>query len=161
MIALADVGISVSNAKISAQWWKDKVGFHVFTLGGEGGHAVMIAPPGDRFVLHLCEGFERVEPGNTGVAFITDDIKGQVARMNEAGVRFSQPLAKQAWGHNAKFLDPDGNEFWLLEAPAKMIRETKANVAKGAKKAATPKKARKPAPRKSPSRGRTASRSRR
>ncbi|MEA3202203.1 MAG: lactoylglutathione lyase [Thermoplasmata archaeon] len=144
MMALADVGIAVSNAKVSAQWWKDKVGFEVFVLGGSG-HAVMIAPPGDRFVLHLCEGFERPDPGNTGVAFITDDIKGQVARMEKGGVTFSQPMKKHAWGRNAKFLDPDGNEFWLLEAPAKMIRETKANKAKpGGRKAAkkAPKKAR-------------------
>jgi catechol 2,3-dioxygenase-like lactoylglutathione lyase family enzyme len=128
MIALADVGVSVTNAKASAQWWKDKVGFEVFTLGGSG-HAILVAPPGDRFILHLCEGFERVEPGNTGIAFMTTDIAGMVGRMLAKGVAFPEPLKKQEWGGSAKFADPDGNVFWLLEAPEKMIRDTLRNVA--------------------------------
>lgn len=184
MIALADVGVAVTNAKVSAQWWKDKVGFHVFTLGGEDGHAVMVAPPGDRFVLHLCEGFERVDPGNTGIAFVTDEIQDWVARMEKNGVKFPQPLARAEWGGHAKFEDPDGNVFWLVEGPRKLIRDTVANVApdgagsggrkaprkaakraggKPAKKPAkkATKKATRRAPRKSSSRGRTASRSRR
>lgn len=120
MIALADCAVTVSNAESSARWWKEKVGFRVHTIGGTG-HAVMIAPPGDRFVLHLCEGFGAVEPGNSGIAFVTDDIDGVVGRMTSAGVEFPEPLKKESWGSMAKFADPDGNVFWLLEATRRFI----------------------------------------
>jgi catechol 2,3-dioxygenase-like lactoylglutathione lyase family enzyme len=124
MLALADVAIVVSDAQKTADWWTQKLGFATKTIGEPGGHALMVAPPGERFVLHLCEGFDRVEPGNTGIAFITDDIDGTVRRMTEAGVEFPEPLRETSWGGVAKFADPDGNVFWLLAAPAGMIRET-------------------------------------
>jgi catechol 2,3-dioxygenase-like lactoylglutathione lyase family enzyme len=123
MIAFADVGVSVSNAKATAQWWKDKVGFAVHVLEGSG-HAILVAPPGDRFLLHLCEGVEPVEPGNTGIAFMTDDIEPVVRKMEKAGVRFPEPLKMEAWGGHAKFADPDGNIFWLVSSPSVDVRAT-------------------------------------
>lgn len=156
MMVLADVGIAVSDAKLSARWWSEKLGFGVHHLEGSE-HAVLIAPPGERFVLHLCEGFETVEPGNTGIAFMTDEIDALVARMQAAGVRFPEPLKKEAWGASAKFADPDGNVFWLMGSPRAFIRKAVALRAPllasgGAKKRAaktpTKKKARKTSPRK-------------
>jgi catechol 2,3-dioxygenase-like lactoylglutathione lyase family enzyme len=122
MIALADCAIVVTNAKESARWWKEKVGFGVHEVGS-GGHAVMVAPPGDRFVLHLCEGFGAVEAGNSGIAFVTDEIETMVKGMEAAGVAFPEPLTKESWGSFAKFADPDGNIFWLMEAPRAFIRK--------------------------------------
>lgn len=122
MLTLADVAVTVTNAKTSADWWVQNLGFGVHTVGEPGGHAIMVAPPGDHFVLHLCEGFEPVEPGNTGIAFVTDAIETLVARMVAGGVRFPQPLTRESWGAMAKFADPDGNVFWLLEAPTAFIR---------------------------------------
>jgi len=122
MLAIADVAVTVSNAKTAAQWWKEKLGFETYTVGQAGGHALMVAPPGERFLLHLCEGFEAVEPGNTGIAFVTDDLEGLVKRMESAGVVFPAPLQKEEWGGMAKFADPDGNVFWLLGAPTAFIR---------------------------------------
>ena len=121
MIALADCAVSVSDATATADWWAENFGFDVHIVGGSG-HAVTVAPPGDRFIVHLCEGFEPVEPGNTGIAFVTDKIGPLVARLKSAGVRFPQPLKKQPWGSMAKFADPDGNVFWLLSAPPTFIR---------------------------------------
>jgi catechol 2,3-dioxygenase-like lactoylglutathione lyase family enzyme len=123
MIALADVAIVVSNAKTAAAWWRKNLGFSEFIIGGTG-HAILVAPPGERFVLHLCEGFAPMEPGNTGIAFITDDMDGLVARMVKGGVSFPEPLKAEKWGKMAKFADPDGNIFWLLEAPTAMVRDT-------------------------------------
>jgi catechol 2,3-dioxygenase-like lactoylglutathione lyase family enzyme len=123
MLAIADVAIVVSNAKTSEKWWKEKLGFASFTIGG-GGHAVLVAPPGDRFVLHLCEGFAPVEPGNSGIAFVTDEIEALVRRMTDAGVSFPEPLKRESWGQAAKFADPDGNVFWLLGVPSAMVRDT-------------------------------------
>jgi uncharacterized glyoxalase superfamily protein PhnB len=123
MIAIADVAVVVSNAKESATWWKRNLGFATFTVGGTG-HATLVAPPGERFVLHLCEGFAPLEPGNTGIAFVTDEIEQLVARMTDGAVQFTEPLRKEKWGRFAKFADPDGNVFWLLEVPTKMVRDT-------------------------------------
>lgn len=123
MIALADVAVVVSNARASARWWQKAVGFASHTIGGKG-HAILVGPPGERLILHLCEGFAPLEPGDTGIAFITDDLTTLATRMSKHGVRFPSPPQKQAWGSMAKFEDPDGNIFWLLEVPTAMVRAT-------------------------------------
>ncbi len=130
MIALADLAVVVSDAAASARWWNEKLGFAVHTVGGSG-HALMVAPPGDRFVLHLCEGIAPVEPGNSGIAFMTDDLEQLVLKMRAAGVEFPEPLQRQSWGASAKFADPDGNIFWLLGAPAAFVRSEAALRAPG------------------------------
>lgn len=131
MLALADVAVTVKDRKASASWWNEKLGFGVYTLDGPGGHAVLVAPPGERFVIHLCEGFEAVEPGNTGIAFMSDDLEREVRRMEKAGVTFTEPFQKTEWGGSAKFADPDGNVFWLVGAPASFIRrETRRRAAR-------------------------------
>ena len=135
MLALADVAVGVRDAKASARWWHETMGFETHTVGAPGSHALMVAPPGDRFVLHLCEGFEPVEPGNTGIAFVTDEIEAWVARMQAAGVRFPQPLTRTDWGGSAKFADPDGNIFWLVGAPTAFVE---AEVGRRAGKVPTP-----------------------
>jgi predicted enzyme related to lactoylglutathione lyase len=122
MLAFADFAVTVSNAKTSADWWQQKLGFGVHTIDGPKGHAVLVAPPGERFLLHLCQGIEPVEAGNSGIAFMTDDIEQDVRRMESEGVVFTEPLKMQSWGGSAKFADPDGNVFWLLGAPTKFIR---------------------------------------
>ncbi len=121
MIALADCAVAVTDAKASARWWTEKVGFAVHTVGN-GPHAVVVAPPGDRFVIHLCEGFEKPEPGNTGIAFVSDDLEPRVRRMEAAGVVFAEPMSVGPGGARAKFADPDGNIFWLIGAPTAFIR---------------------------------------
>jgi predicted enzyme related to lactoylglutathione lyase len=121
MIALADCAVAVTDAKAAARWWNEKVGFAVHTVGN-GSHAVVVAPPGDRFVIHLCEGFEKVDPGNTGIAFVSDDLEERVRRMEAAGVAFPEPLHSGDWGARAKFADPDGNIFWLIRAPTAFIQ---------------------------------------
>ena len=74
-------------------------------------------------MLHMCEGIAPVEPGNTGIAFITDEIDAMVERMVDAGVEFPEPLKRETRGGRAKFSDPDGNVFWLMEAPKSMVQE--------------------------------------
>ncbi len=129
MLALADFGVTVKDARATARWWQEKMGFSTHTVGGEGNHAVMVAPPGERFLLHLCEGFDSVEPGNTGIAFVTDELEAQVQRMEAAGVRFPERTRKESWGGRAMFADPDGNVFWLIGAPADFIRRETQRVA--------------------------------
>jgi catechol 2,3-dioxygenase-like lactoylglutathione lyase family enzyme len=131
MIAVADVAVMVKDARASAAWWREKVGFDVQMIGAPDGHAVMVAPPGDRFFVHLCEGFAELEPGNTGIAFVTDDLAGTVRRMEGAGVRFTDRPAIRGTGGMAKFADPDGNVFWLIGAPTAFIRAQTRRKARG------------------------------
>jgi catechol 2,3-dioxygenase-like lactoylglutathione lyase family enzyme len=123
MIAIADVAVVVSNAKASAKWWTENLGFATYTIGGTG-HATLVAPPGERFILHLCEGFAPLEPGDTGIAFVTDEMDELAERMAKGGVQFPVPPTKEEWGTMAKFADPDGNIFWLLDVPTSMVRAT-------------------------------------
>jgi catechol 2,3-dioxygenase-like lactoylglutathione lyase family enzyme len=145
VIALADVAVVVSNARLSAKWWTKHLGFATTTIGGSG-HAVLVAPPGDRFVLHLCEGFAPREPGDTGIAFVTDELDALVKRMLEGAVPFPEPLHKESWGSMAKFADPDGNIFWLLEVPTKMVRATARSRAPMVRPAPPRKRARQRSP---------------
>ena len=159
MIALADCAVTVSNATEAARWWTEKLGFAVHRVGGTD-HAVMVAPPGDRFILHLCEGFEPVEPGNTGIAFVTDDLDGMVQRMEAAGVEFPQPLTKESWGAMAKFADPDGNVYWLMGAPTALVRAESKRRAPVAARSAAAARSRRATGQSRPSAGRRARRRR-
>lgn len=130
MIAIADVAVSVKDAKASAAWWAEKMGFESHTLEGPKGHAVMVAPPGERYVLHLCEGFEPVDPGNTGIALVTDELDDCVRRLEAGGVTITERHRNDPdWG-SVKFADPDGNIFWLLGAPTPFIRAQTAKRAR-------------------------------
>ncbi len=123
MIALADVAVVVSNAKASAKWWTKNLGFSTYTVGGAG-HAMLVAPPGDRFVLHLCEGFAPLEPGDTGIAFLTDAMDAMVARMARGAVS-SQNL--QGKRHGARWQSsptPTGTSSGSSRRPPPMVRAT-------------------------------------
>jgi len=129
MLRLADFAVTVTDAKKTARWWEEKLGFRIHTIGPPGGHAIMVAPPGERFLIHLCEGIESVESGNTGIAFMTDEIEKQVRSMELVGVQFPEPLKMESWGGSAKFADPDGNIFWLLGAPTGFVRQESTRLA--------------------------------
>jgi catechol 2,3-dioxygenase-like lactoylglutathione lyase family enzyme len=120
MLAFADVAVTVTDAQASAEWWNEKLGFAIHTIGPPGSHAVVVAPPGDRFLLHLCEKFEAVEPGNTGIAFVTDDLIADVKTLEAAGVEIVE--RSDDGGSTVKFADPDGNVFWLIGVPTEFIR---------------------------------------
>ena len=119
MLDLATVAVVVSRpAKKAAEWYRDKLGFEI---GGEvEGHWVVVAPKGKTGApkgpwhgIHLCEGDE-LEPGNTGILFLTDNIEAAYRELKAKGVKFTHELTKESWGTYAMFSDPDGNEFWLM-----------------------------------------------
>lgn len=105
------VAIVVSDGKRSAQWFKEKLGFEI---RDQEGHWITVAPKGSPLVIHLCEGDE-LDPGNTGFGFYSKDVAKEEADLRKKGVKFTQPTKKEAWGTNAMFADPDGNEFWILQ----------------------------------------------
>ena len=101
------VAVMVSDAKKSAKWYKETLGF----LTSEEGHWVTAWPKGAEWKLHLCEG--KLEPGNTGIGLYSADLKRDVAKLKKKGVKFAQDYTKTEWGEIAKIEDPDGNVFWM------------------------------------------------
>ena len=107
--SIMDVAIVVSDAKKSAQWYKEKLDLEV---RDNEGHWITVAPKGSSVLLHLCE-TTPLEKGNTGIAFSVDDIDRAYTEMSGKGVEFTAKPKKTEWGTYAMFKDPDGNEFWL------------------------------------------------
>ena len=120
-IRAVSVAVAVSDRKKAARWYVDTLGFRVFDDDPE--HWTTVGDRSGKFRLHLCEVAghgkkpPRSELGNTGILLVTTgSFAATCARLKRKHVRFSMPPRKLPWGWVAKFLDPDGNEFWLNPA---------------------------------------------
>jgi catechol 2,3-dioxygenase-like lactoylglutathione lyase family enzyme len=113
------VAIAVSGRKKSAKWYVATLGFRIYDDDPE--HWTTVGDRSGKFLLHLCELNDRPgkkppksEVGNTGILLeTTEPFARACARLKRRKVRFSMPPKEYPWGWVAKFLDPDGNEFWL------------------------------------------------
>lgn len=106
--SIGDVAIMVADGRKSAEWYREKLGFKIFSSEG---HWITVGPANATTVLHLCEG--DLEPGNTGVGFVVEDIQKTYEELSSKGVEFTKKPADEGSGMYAMFKDPDGNEFWL------------------------------------------------
>jgi predicted enzyme related to lactoylglutathione lyase len=102
------VAVMVSDGKKSAAWYRDRLGFEVST---DDEHWVTAWPKGAGWKLHLCEG--KLEPGNTGISFYSEDVKKTVDDLKKRGAKFSMDYTKSEWGEMAQLKDPDGNLIWI------------------------------------------------
>src|SRR6266545_3664177 len=109
---LTTIALVVSDAKKSAKWYTEKLGFEIREHQG---HWITVAPKKENFAFHLCEGFYPLEPGNTGISFTTKDAKKEEESLRKLGVQFTTPTTKEDWGTYAMLKDPDGNEFYISE----------------------------------------------
>ena len=58
--------------------------------------------------------------GTSSFIFDTDDISASYRDLKEKGVVFTEKPTMQAWGRlQARFVDPDGNSFILMERAGK------------------------------------------
>jgi catechol 2,3-dioxygenase-like lactoylglutathione lyase family enzyme len=103
------VAVIVSDAKRSAKWFEDALGFK----SSNGGHWVLVWPEGSTSKIHLCEGDP--EPGNTGIAFYVKGAEKMGESLKKKGVKFTRDVKKLDWGTTGMFADPDGNEYHLIE----------------------------------------------
>ena len=130
---VGSAAILVRDARKSAQWYRDKLGFEIVGIKG---HTVFVRPGGSQDVLlHLCERCDdrgNDQPGGrTGIwlrcgklMLRKDESSGRVipssnpanvektySELKLNGVEFSQELTSTSWGKMAILRDPDGNEF--------------------------------------------------
>jgi len=119
-----DVAVVVSDAQKAKRWYVEKLGFKVAL---EKGHAIVVSPnvEGNSLMLHLCgDNFAPLEPGNTGIGFTANDFDNTCEELSRKGVKFSMPPKNEDGYKMAKFLDLDGNEYWLFESSmAKKVME--------------------------------------
>ncbi len=106
---IIDVAVMVSDAGAAAKWYNEKLGFKISSSDG---HWVTVSPEGSQTVIHLCEG--KLEPGNTGIAFSSDDVDRTYSELLSKGVEFSKKPGDDGFGKYAVIRDPSGNEFWLF-----------------------------------------------
>ena len=130
-MSIDTVAVVVSNRREALQWFGDVLGLPVAYVGPaepssnpsvqgspeNPGHWIELGPGRPMTRIHLCELEDhRVEPGPTGVTFLTDNILGEYERLKANGVRFKNSPKKMEWGEwLCEFLDPDGNEFDLKQ----------------------------------------------
>jgi len=119
-IRAVSAAVAVSDRKKATRWYVEKLGFRVFDDDPD--HWTTVGDRSGKFLLHLCEMGGRPgkkppksEVGNTGILLVTNEpFSRTCARLKRRRVRFSMTPRKLPWGWLAKFLDPDGNEFWLM-----------------------------------------------
>jgi catechol 2,3-dioxygenase-like lactoylglutathione lyase family enzyme len=130
---IGSVAVLVQDARKSAEWYRDMLGFEIV---GAVGHSVFVRPGGSGTpLLHLCarcDSWDKDVPGGrTGVwlscgkvsvrtdpktglvipASDPDEVEKTYAELASRGVEFSEKLTATSWGKYALLRDPDGNEF--------------------------------------------------
>lgn len=130
--AVGSVAILVKDARKSAKWYHDKLGFKIVGIEG---HTVFVSPKGSSALLHLCgkcDAWENDRPGGrTGIwlrcgrstiykrmksgLVIPSSRPEEVVRtyhaLKKRGVEFAEELKTTSWGKYAILKDPDGNLF--------------------------------------------------
>jgi len=130
---VGSAAILVRDARKSAQWYREKLGFEIVGIEG---HIVFVRPNGSQgALLHLCERCDdwgNDQPGGrTGIwlrcgeltlrkdertgrtipASNPANVEKTYSELKKNGVEFSQELTSTSWGKMAILRDPDGNEF--------------------------------------------------
>jgi catechol 2,3-dioxygenase-like lactoylglutathione lyase family enzyme len=107
---IGTVAVMVKDAKKSAKWYQEKLGFKITS---DDAHWTTVGLEGSKTEFHLCPD-EPLEIGNQGIVIGCDDLGKTYQELSKKGVNFTLKPTEQ-WGvMQAKFVDPDGNEFTLV-----------------------------------------------
>jgi serine phosphatase RsbU (regulator of sigma subunit)/catechol 2,3-dioxygenase-like lactoylglutathione lyase family enzyme len=138
------VTVWVRDQERSRRFFVDQLGFQVAVdaeAPGAGRWIIATPPaglPGIALVVPAEGSVEVRRIGqNTGVAFLTEDVRALFEEWSKRGVRFEIPPTEPSWGRGearyAVFEDVDGNRFSLIEideATRALEAERRANAAK-------------------------------
>src|SRR6516225_1664071 len=134
----------VRDQERSRRFFVDQLGFQVAVdaeVPGVGRWIIVTPPtglPGIALVVPPEESVESQRIGqNTGIGFLTEDVRAVFEEWSKHGVRFALPPMAPPWGRGqarcALFEDVDGNRFSLIEideATRALEAERRANAAK-------------------------------
>src|SRR5215510_7209901 len=138
------VTIRVRDQERSRRFFVDQLGFQVAVdaeVPGVGRWIITTPPaglPGIALVVPREGSVEVRRIGqNTGVGFLTEDVRAVFEEWSKHGVRFALPPTEPSWGRGqaryALFEDVDGNRFSLIEideATRTVEAERRANAAR-------------------------------
>jgi predicted enzyme related to lactoylglutathione lyase len=115
------VALVVRDQDEALAFYVGKLGFEKRQDYGQKGRPrwLTVAPPGSQLELALVRGSYVVDPrAQEGCQFTlaTPDCRAEVARLNANGVAVTDAAATPH-GILAKFQDPDGNRFNLVQPP--------------------------------------------
>src|SRR5437870_12595602 len=82
MMRLTTIALVVSDAKRSAKWYTEKLGFE---LRDHQGHWITVAPDKENIAFTVCEGLHPLEPGRSGLCPVGKRVQGESAAMPKAG----------------------------------------------------------------------------
>jgi len=130
-MSIDTVAVVVSDRVKALQWFMEVLGLPVAYIGPaepssdpnlqgppeNPGHWIELGPRRPMTRIHLCELEDhRVEPGPSGITFLTDNILDEYERLKAKGVRFMNTPKQMEWGEwLCEFVDSDGNEFDLKQ----------------------------------------------
>ena len=105
------VAVVVKNLKVAKKFYTQKLGLKVLD---DMDHWLTVGADKKGMRLHLCE-TKPLEKGNTGILFVVDEkTEKAYAAMKKKGIKFTMKPTVQPWGMECHFVDPDGNEFYLM-----------------------------------------------
>lgn len=121
------ITIYVSNLQRARDFYRDKLGFvQVAEFEDTVNHLLWFMPPESRDVdyatqIALFEPRDKADPrigAVSGMVFTADDIEKTYHELKARGVTFTMELTRHSYGEDegdqeARFIDPDGNEFLL------------------------------------------------
>ena len=118
---LANVSVLVSDYDEAIRWYTDVLGLELRMDGSMGGdyRFVTVGVPGQDDVAIVLHKGQVPAKGQPGLLFHTDDCRGDVARMQAAGVTVTLAPEEQPWGVQAVVQDPFGASHVLLQ-PSRM-----------------------------------------
>jgi len=113
------VAVVVANRHDAVKWYADTLGLRIAYLGPpqsspdptiqgtpeNAGHWIELGATRPLTRVHICElDNHRVEPGPTGITFLTDDIRREYERLTRGGVKFTGPPSEDGMGRMAVLL---------------------------------------------------------
>ena len=110
--------IHVSNMDKALKFFRETLGLPIALNAKKFNHAE-VGPdePLAKIGLH-ASGKSRKQKRFTGIVFDTDDIHALYENLTKKGAKFTRKPTKTKWGGIvADFIDPDNNEFEVVEDP--------------------------------------------
>ncbi|MFC6083841.1 VOC family protein [Sphaerisporangium aureirubrum] len=115
------VDVFVRDQDVAVDFYVGKLGFELRRDDSMGPMRwIEVAPPGAKTTIVLATadfpvGSEEKIGIFTDIQLITDDIKSDHELLTSRGVHFTTEPEDQSWAWHSAFVDPDGNEFFLIQ----------------------------------------------